>query len=211
MLHLFHLPIRPQQTSVSLKLCSLVSWWWIHLSLSFITDLKWWRVELCKIDIYHQLTPRGIPIDLGIFVDASTSWGIGIVIENKWLAFRLAPSWKIKGRNICWLETVAVELIVYILEAKGIHEATILVRSDNQGTIGSLDKGRSHNIHFNLSIRRTYSILCSNFISLSFLYVPSEENLADPLSRGELGAPQNKLDIAFKLPDELTCIFTDAY
>ena len=89
-----------------------------------------------ELDFYHQLKPRGVPIDLGIFVDASTSWGIGIVIEGKWLAFRLLPLWKIRGRDICWLETIAVKLMIYILEAKGIHEATILIRSNNQGTIG---------------------------------------------------------------------------
>ena len=133
-------------------------------SRSLITDLKWWRVELQKADFYRQLTPRGVPIDLGIFVDASTSWGIGIVIQKKWLAFRLAPSWKIK-------------------EAIGIRESTILIRSDNKGTIGSLDKGRSPNIHINLSIRRIYTVLRPNFITLSFLYVPSEDNLADPFSR----------------------------
>ena len=180
-------------------------------SRSVVSDLKWWREILGKPNFYRQLTPRGSPLDLGIFVDASTSWGIGIIVEGKWLAFQLDPSWKIPGRDICWLETIAVELAAYILESKGIRESTVLIHSDNEGTIGSVDKGRSRNTHINLSIRRTYTVLCPNFLTLTFLYIPSKDNPADPLSRGVLGLPHDKLDIFFKLPDELLNIFVDAH
>jgi hypothetical protein len=154
--------------------------------------------------------PRGSPLDLGIFVDASTSWGIGIIIHGKWLAFQLLPSWKVPGRDICWLETLAVEFATYLLELMGIRKSTVLIHSDNQGTIGSVDKGRSPNTYINLSIRRTYAVLCSNFITLSFSYIPSEDNPADPLSRGVLGPLCNKITTPFKLPDELLDIFIHA-
>jgi hypothetical protein len=93
---------------------------------------------------------------MGLFVDASTSWGIGIVIAGNWAAFKLRDNWKVEGRDICWLKTVAVEILIYILEAMGISNTTLLIHSDNQGTIGSLGKGRSRNFHVNLSIRRAY-------------------------------------------------------
>jgi hypothetical protein len=80
---------------------------------SLISDLKWWAKELQTAGFYRQLVPRGPPLDLGNFVDASTSWGIGIIIERKWTAYKLAPTWKIPGRDICWLETIAVEIIAY--------------------------------------------------------------------------------------------------
>jgi len=104
-------------------------------------------------NFHRQLVPRGEPLDLGIYVDASTSWGIGIIVEGKWLALQHKPSWKVPGRDIGWLETVAVELMAYILEAKGIHDSTVIAHSDNQGTIGSMTKGRSPNSHINLSIQ----------------------------------------------------------
>jgi hypothetical protein len=178
---------------------------------SLMSDLKWWSGVLQESGFYRQLTPRGSLLDMGIFVDASTSWGIGIIIGGKWFAFRLQPSWKIPGRDICWLETVAVELASYILEAMGIRECTVLVHSDNEGTIGSMDKGRSPNVHINLSIRRTYTVLCPSFITLSFSYIPSKDNPADPLSRGVLGLPHDRLDVSFKVPDELLDIFIDAH
>ena len=59
----------------------------------------------------------------------------------------LCDDWKVKGQDICWIKTVAVEILVYILKAMGIANATLLIHSDNQGTIGSLDKGHSWNFH----------------------------------------------------------------
>jgi len=131
-------------------------------------------------DFYQQLTPCGPLLDLGIFIDASTSWGIGIIIEGKWLALQLKPSWKIPGRDICWLETIAVELATYILEAKGICESTVTIHSDNQGTMGLMNKARSPNTHINLSIHRMYTVLCPNFITLDLIYIPTKSNPADP-------------------------------
>jgi len=177
---------------------------------SLISNLKWWATELQIPDFDRQLTPCGPPLDLGIFVDASTSWGIGIIIEGKWLALQLKPSWKIPGRDICWLEMIAVELATYILEAKGIRESTVTIHSDNQGTMGSMNKACSPNTHINLSIRQTYTVLCPNFITLDLIYIPTKSNPADPLSHGVLGLPHNRLSLSFKLPEELCDIFENA-
>jgi len=53
----------------------------LHPPHSLITDLKWWSARLSKTGIFRHFSPRGSPLDMGIFVDASTSWGIGIVID----------------------------------------------------------------------------------------------------------------------------------
>ena len=174
---------------------------------SMMSDLRWWLSSLNKPDFYRELKIRGPVQDMGLFVDASTSWGIGIVVGSEWAAFKLATGWKLPGRDICWLETVAVEILIYILEAKGINNTTLLIHSDNQGTIGSLDKGRSRNFHINLSIRRTYIILASLFITPHLVYVKSEANPADPISRGELGDAGMHISTSFSLPDELRHIF----
>jgi len=168
-------------------------------------------LQLQKTGFLRQLTPSGTPLNLGIYVDDSTSWGIGINIQGKWLTLKLSPTWKIPGQDICWLETIAVELLVYILEARHIQESTIIIHSDSQGTIGSMDKGRCPNFHINLSIRRTYSVLCPSLITLIFSYIPSDQNPADPLSRGVLGPPQDKLNCPFTLPEELNNIFINAF
>jgi hypothetical protein len=143
-------------------------------------------------------------------VDASTSWGIGIIVAGRWTAYKLHGDWKIEGRDICWLETVAVEILIYILEAMGVANTTILIHSDNQGTIGSLGKGRSRNFHINLSIRRAYVILASRFITPQLAYIASENNPADPISRGDLGSIETRITTSFSLPDELRHLFLDA-
>jgi hypothetical protein len=106
-----------------------------------LTDLRWWWERLSLPCTTRLLKPIGPLRDIGIFVDASTSWGIGIFIGDEWAAFRLSPSWKVEGRDICWLETVAIELLSSFLESKGFHDAHLLIHSDNQGTIGALEKG----------------------------------------------------------------------
>jgi len=64
---------------------------------SLITDLKWWLVKLSLHGISQSLHPLGPLSDLGLYVDASTSWGIGIIISGEWAAFQLSPSWRIEG------------------------------------------------------------------------------------------------------------------
>ena len=174
---------------------------------SVISDLYFWHATLQRDDVSQKLIPRGDVQDLGIYVDASTSWGIGIVINGSWAAFRLKPDWKIPGHDICWLETVAVELLVYFLEQMGFQNTHLRIYSDNKGTIGAFSKGRSHNRPINLAIRRTLTILYPLFISPDIVFIPSAENPADPILRGDLGSADKMLHPKFMLPDELQQFF----
>ena len=176
---------------------------------SIFTDLNWWLAKLSSPSVPRHLHPQGPLRDLGLYVDASTSWGIGIVIGEHWAPFRLSPSWKTPGKDICWLETVAVEILFYFLESMGIRESRILVHSDNQGTIGALGKGRSSNSHINLSVRRTYVVLMDLLITPELHYIESEANPADPISRGEPGPVGKQIVPAFTLPEELAICFVD--
>ena len=140
---------------------------------------------------------------MGLFVDASTSWGIGIIVAGRWTAFKLHGDWKVEGQGIYWLETVAVELLVYILEAMGVANTTLLIHSDNQDTISLLGKGHSHNFHINLSIHRAYVVLTSQLIIPEMIYITSENNPADPISCRELGSIETRIATSFSLPDKL--------
>jgi len=175
-----------------------------------LTDLHWWLERLSLPNTTRMLKPKGPLRDLGLYVDASTSWGIGIVLGDEWAAFQLSPSWKVEGRDICWLETVAIELLFYFLENKGYHNTHLLIHSDNQGTIGALDKGRSRNIHINLSVRRTHLILTDLFITPRLIYIESSANPADPISRGEPGPAGKQIFLSSALPDELYDCFIHA-
>ncbi len=72
-----------------------------------------------------RFSPRAHNWTGDISVDASTDWGIGVVVNGKWDAWSLRPGWKSEGRNIGWLEALAVEFLVYILEANDLRDVTI--------------------------------------------------------------------------------------
>jgi len=174
---------------------------------SMMTDLGWWLKKLEISSISRALCPRGSLQDLGLYVDASTSWGIGIIIGDSWASFQLSPTWKVPGRDICWLETLAIELLIYFLEQMGLRHCCLLIHSDNQDTISALEKGRSPNSHINLSVCHTYLALSDLSISPDIVYIESVANLADPILCREPGEAGRQIFPTFTLPEELTDSF----
>lgn len=168
----------------------------------------WWEKTLQEQGAYRCLVPRG-PVDhsMGLYVDASTSWGIGLVWGWNWEAWRALPGWQTKERHIGWAEGAALELLTYALEARGIRDVTIRVFSDNTGIIGAIRKGRSRNTEINSVIRRMSAVLDSINVVFDLEYIVSELNPADPLSRGVLGDPARRLQ-SITLPPELSNFFT---
>jgi len=73
-----------------------------RISDSVASDVAWWISVLSSENCQMFITLLGDPSPLQIHVDASTSWGIGFVMNGKWLAWKLKPGWKIKGREIGW-------------------------------------------------------------------------------------------------------------
>jgi hypothetical protein len=150
--------------------------------------------------------------DLRLFVDASTSWGVGLTIGESWFALPLRSCWKRDGIDICWLEAVAIELSLLFLVQLGYHDVHVLIHSDNKGAIGAHGKGRSRNTDINLCARRSFAITSAHVITPNLVYVPSALNIADFPSRGLLPPgflPHNRLVRLFPLPDELRSVFGD--
>ena len=107
------------------------------------------------------------------------------------------------GRDIGWAESVAVELaILWVVEQKR-SDLEILIHGDNTNIIDAYKRGRSRNIARNASLRRITTSLIPSNLTLTPIYVPSDSNLADPISRGVLGPPQLRLVYLSKLPQEL--------
>lgn len=172
---------------------------------AIITDLRWWLEVLNQPNFVCSLKARGPLVDFGIWIDASTDWGIGIIWETtQWAAWRLLPGWDVdRWRHIGWAEGIAVELLVYILEEKDVQNANVLVRSNNQGVIGAFRKGRGQNVEVNASIRRAQVVLAARNITLCTEYVESEINLADGISRAEFGPVELQFRPNFRIPEEL--------
>jgi len=165
-------------------------------------SLSWWEAILQNLAASRSLPPR-CKVDPSVWVDASTSWGIGVIFGGRWAAWRLILGWKACGRDIGWAESVALELAVLWMVGQHFLDCDITVRGDNTGVIGAFKKGRSRNALWNATIRRMASCLVPFNISVVPVYVASSENRADSVSRGILGPQQLRLGCAFELPPEL--------
>lgn len=77
---------------------------------------------------------------MDIWVDASSNWGIGVVIGDTWDTWKWSVPfeiWHVECRDIGWAEMVAIELVALRLEELGVTNANILVCGDNIGVIGA--------------------------------------------------------------------------
>lgn len=158
-------------------------------------ELSWWSSLLSQSFVGRSVSQPPPPISAAIFVDASTSWGIGVLIDDKWGAWKFNPSALSQGRDIGWGEMTAVELVVTALCVLFPSNSHFLIRSDNQGVLGAINSGHSRGIHQNASLSRLFSTLFmhNNFLSAS--YVHTSLNPADPISRGQLPPAHLKLRI----------------
>ena len=107
--------------------------------------MRWWRTVLAHDSIPRSLAPQP-RIDPSLFVDASMSFGIGIVVGSRWNAWELRDSWKSINRDIGWVETIALELAVLWLVDVGFNNSNIVVHSDNTGVVSAFNNGQSCNL-----------------------------------------------------------------
>jgi hypothetical protein len=155
-------------------------------------DIEWWRKALSAEKVFRKVREPPPMHPDEIFVDASTSWGVGFVFQGKWLAWRYREGWRADGRNIGWGEMVAVELAIRTLVTAGYRGAHFALRSDNQGVIGALAAGRSYGMQENAILQRIIRLYEEYDIWLTISYVPTEQNISDGPSRGKF-PPTNKL------------------
>jgi hypothetical protein len=169
-----------------------------------VEDLRWWSARLCSPGAFRILVDRGPPIDLGISVDASTDFGIGLRVGNCFKAWQLLPgAVGLMGRDIGWLETLAIEFSIRYLEVRGVRDANVQVLADNRGSIGAYAKGRGRNQWSNASIQRSYPIAQQQNFEVVPLYVRSAENPADVVSRGLFGGLSH-IPETFSVPKDLS-------
>ena len=149
-------------------------------------DLQWWARTLQKPNIFKDI-PGPVSIsDFGAYSDASSGIGIGIIIGDRWRAWRLLPGWKTDGREIGWAEAVGFEFLIrticgFICEP---HKQHVKVFGDNTGVVEGWWKGRSRNKPTNEIFRRIHEIEKARKITIHSRYVASKLNPADDPSRG---------------------------
>jgi hypothetical protein len=162
------------------------SWKW---SSSASRDLAWWSSFLAVPHITMKLCTEIVADDsFGIYTDASTSWGVGIIIGNEFDMFKLHTDWRNwenSPKDIGWAEFIAVELAVFfLLSSNRLYNCHFLVHVDNQGVVGTWNSRSSRNPAQNEVLGRILRLLLRAQCFLSMVYVASGDNPADLPSRG---------------------------
>jgi hypothetical protein len=153
-------------------------------SSGVLLETQYWRDELSREFCGSSLQPPPALSLTEFWVDASTSFGIGIVFDGEWDAWRLKPGWKKDRRDIGWAEMIAIELGLLAAVARGHSNVHFLVKSDNMGVIGALSAGKSRNLEQNRVLQRVVALSRIHGIWMTSQYVASAVNIADAPSRG---------------------------
>lgn len=151
---------------------------------SVISDIDWWRTQLSADFCGSSLSRPPTASSTEFWVDASSSWGIGIVLGDEWDFWKFQPGWDKDGRNIGWAEIVAIELGLLFAIHKGFSNTHFIIKSDNQGVIHAIKGGKSRSPGQNSVLQRITFLLSHHSLWISSLYVPSLDNIADRPSRG---------------------------
>jgi hypothetical protein len=170
---------------------------------SVLSDIEWWRLQFSAPFCGSTLSKPPPASSASFWVDASTSWGIGIVFNDEWDFWQLCRDWDRNGRNIGWAEMVAIELGLLFAIHKGHSHTHFIIRSDNQGVIHAIRGGKSRSPEQNLVLQRITSLLSQHNLWISSLYVPSLDNLADRPSRGLPASNGYRINSTFDVPFSL--------
>jgi len=147
---------------------------------SFLNQISWWSQTLTIPNPYHNLMK--LPeLDLDLWVDVSTLWGIGTSTGSQWATWKLLSGWLVDGQDILWVEAITIELVVMWLTQAGLHNACLKVYHNNSSIINSW-KSRSRNPAHNNCLYRITSSLTAATLLITPTYIQYALNKADALS-----------------------------
>jgi hypothetical protein len=203
--------------------CNLASFYrwmksWVNKSAKrpvprdVLEDLQRWSHVLADYTP-TRLIPEQTPTDVGWVGDASTLYGLGIIVAGRWARFQMKDRWQLytnHKKDIAWLETAAIRIGLLMLLALGVQPGrTYYVDTDNTTTEAAIKKRHSKNAAVNDEWRLIQDILLLHEINIRSRRVPTEDNRADRLSRGDAtGFTPKKEMVLTNLPADLAEIFT---
>ena len=178
---------------------------WVRHSIpsAALDNIAWWRARLSVPSITMEVIRPPPPSDDLIYVDASTDWGIGLLINNRWLAWKLKPGWRSDGRDIGWAEMVAVEVALRTLVSLNRQREHFVIHSDNQGVVHSIRAGTSRGIQQNAILRHIVSLIQSHGLWLTTEWVSTNNNPADCISRGAPPSVSKQIHPRPQIPSHL--------
>ena len=139
---------------------------------------------------------------------ASSSFGIRVIVNDHWAAWKWAPGIKVRPGfdfDINWAEAIAVELglrlAIHLWAANGLHNRQIITRSDNQGIVAVVNRGRSQSHKTNEVLKPIYMLLACHEVRIVVKHVIGQINIADTLSRGDVAAFRQAFPSAVQKPN----------
>ncbi|KNE97614.1 hypothetical protein PSTG_09163 [Puccinia striiformis f. sp. tritici PST-78] len=169
-------------------------------------DLEYWLKTLLFFKDTRMIQNPD-PTEIGWVGDASTGFGIGILIGSKWAQFQLTKEWD-EGphpkRDINWLETIAVRLGLLVLDRLGAIPGKVFnVWTDNTTTENCISKRKSKHSYANDEWKIIQDTLVRMQIDIVSKRVTSKNNLADSLSRGDRSGHLSKNMVTVVVPLDL--------
>lgn len=177
-----------------------------HLPEDAREDLLFWKASLTSFK-NMRLIASSEPKEIGWMGYASTSFGIGVLVGNRWSQFKLKDGWdhdKNISRGIAWLETVAIRLGLLMLVQLDVRPGQNLkVWTDNTTSESALRKRKSRDRSVNEEWKIIQHLLIQLQLDVTPLRVTSEEIKADELSRGVSSGHAKGSRMILTIPDDL--------
>lgn len=178
-------------------------------------DLAYWRTCLKTLEP-TRLIPDYTIANVRWVGDASSSYGIGIIIGKSWGQFSWLPGWSDPPnqprRTIAWAETVAIRLgLLMLFKKTQVAGKCFSCLTDNTTTEGAARNRKSRDYWVNEEWKHVQTLLINHDCDVNLVRVISVDNSADKLSRGldSSKVSQNviKIDIPLDLCELLVQVF----
>lgn len=176
-------------------------------------DLLFWKLTLGSFK-HLRLIASPEPVDIAWVGDASTSYGIGVLVGNRWTQFGLTQAWKDADedhRHINYLETVTITIgLLMVLQLMDKPGRRLVVWTDNTTAQAAITNRRSKNKAVNDEWKRIQHLLIDSQLDLVARRVTSADNIADKLSRGLQGGCLESDRVSLDLPTDLSVYLTSS-
>lgn len=173
-------------------------------------DMMYWKTCLAKLHP-TRLIPDKITKNVGWVGDASSSYGIGIILGKTWAQFSWLPGWSDPldqpRRTIAWAETVTIRLgLLMLFKTLDVSGQSFLCLTDNTTTEGAARNRKSRDFWANEEWKVIQTLLIDRDCDICLVRVISKDNSADRLSRGLDSTKSIKDMIIIDVPEDLTTI-----
>lgn len=176
-------------------------------------DLLFWRSTLSSFK-HLRLIASPEPIDISWVGDASTSYGIGVLVGKSWTQFKTTPTWESADDNhkhIDYLETVAIHIgLIMVLKLFNCPGSHVVVWTGNTTAQAAVTNGKSKNKAVNNEWKIIQHLLILHQIDIHAKRVTSKDNSANELSRGSRGDCVDSDRFLLYLPTDIAPYFVSS-